>query len=123
MTPGIIYLVVPAMGAALFLALHRKMAQDRLPDAPVAALFTLFLCYGGWLLVWLTEAHWHWSAAASIGLGYLLIAAPIVQVIVAWQLTPVRGTSGYHRVAWLSSAAYPVLVLIWIGWVATRGIP
>jgi hypothetical protein len=107
--PAIIYIVVPALGLASFVQIRRQMRVAGVPEPPVAALFWLFVTYGGLLLVILTVAFWEWSGLASLGMAFLVLCAPVLLGVQAWRLRPRAGVSSYHRLAWLLSRGYVLL--------------
>ena len=111
----LIYLVVPAAGLQWFLWLCDDMREEKIEHPPVVPLFIIFATYGGLLLVILTAFFWYWSGMASLGLAYLLFLAPIIMLILAWQLYPERKASRFHRAAFVASVAYIGIVICFIG--------
>lgn len=112
MIPILIYLLVPLAGIVIFLLLRWTMLRSGVVRPPVAAFFTLFGAYGGWLVVVLTGVFWEWSGAASLGVASLVLVAPLVM---AWQARTIlreRRLSGYDRVAIVLMALYVPLCLV-----------
>ena len=73
-----IHLLIPVLGLVMFVLLIRFMHRTNVPDPPSVEYSGLFTIIGGWLLIVLTDLFWLWSGMASIGMGYLLIMAPII---------------------------------------------
>jgi uncharacterized membrane protein len=98
------------------------MNRMNTPDPPRMVLAILFLTYGGWLLVILTEAFWFWSGLASVGTLYLIAVAPVVLGVLAAQLYSKRTLSQFHKLAFVASAGYVVVPLMAIayGFVAAK---
>lgn len=109
----LIHLVVPGAGLAAYGRIVRRMQAEAVPHAPVASLFVIFACYGGWLLVLLTSLAWYWSGMASLGVGFLVVLAPFIMVALAFRLGREAHLSRYHRAAFHAAAAYvPVVVFV-----------
>lgn len=109
----LIHLIVPLAGVGLFLRLRRKMLLAKIEEPPVVLLFILFATYGGMIVAILTALFWHWSGMATLGLAYLLLAAPIVTLALAIPLYRRRRLSGYHAAAfWMSAGYVPCLFLL-----------
>lgn len=105
-----IHAVVPAAGVAVYIWLLRRMRAAGVPAPPDVALFMVFATYGGLLLVVLTASFLSWSGAASLGFGYLALAAPFVMAGTAFNLRERRTASPYHAATFLAAAGYvPVL--------------
>ena len=119
----LIHLVVPLAGVGLFLHLRRKMLDARIEEPPIILLFILFATYGGMIVAILTALFWYWSGMATLGLAYLLLAAPIVTLALAIALYRRRRLSGYHAAAfWLSAGYVPWLLLLGVARVLYSGL-
>lgn len=118
----LIYLAVPAAGAACYLRLCRRMRSLGVPDPPEGQLLLVFFNYGGWLLVLLTALFWHWSGMATAGIMYLLLVAPWLMAGVAVQTFPRRAFSAYHRAAFWAACIYvaAMCILVPAVWWAPR---
>lgn len=101
---------VPAVGVGTYLGLLRRIRAAGIDPPPTRRLFALFFSYGGWLLILLTGLLWFWSGIASLGMFYLVGAAPLVLVAVAVRTWPERSRSPYHRAIFWTAVAYPLLV-------------
>ena len=114
MIPALIYVLVPAVGLASFLQVCSHMRRSAVSQPPVAPWFWLYFSYGGLLLVILTAAFWKWSGMASLGVGYLILCAPILLAVQALRLRPQESLSSYHRIARRLSLGYVVVAGITI---------
>jgi fatty-acid desaturase len=63
-------------GVAAYILLARRWRSQGAPMSALLELFFVFFCYGGLLLVALTSFFGQWSGAASLGMFFLLLAAP-----------------------------------------------
>jgi hypothetical protein len=73
-------------------------------------LLIVFFVYGGCLMVALTLACWTWSGMASIGLAFLIFAAPIMMIFQAILMRKDFKKSKTHRWIFRLSIGYPFLV-------------
>jgi hypothetical protein len=87
------------------------MSQSKLQSPPIFPYFILFGVCGGWLMVLLTVLFWEWSGMASIGVFYLVVAAPLITALLAVSLHRRRSLSVYHRTAYGASLAYCGLLI------------
>jgi len=110
-TASLIYFITPLIGLICYLKINSQMKKEKIAEAPTIALFVIFITYGGFLLVILTEVFWKWSALASIGAFYLALVAPIVMGAIAVYYRKKRMTSKYHCWTFISSASYLAIVL------------
>lgn len=85
------------------------MKKQDIPNAPTAELFIIFSTYGGLLLVVLTTLFWLWSGMASLGVFYLILAAPIIMGIIAYRHRKTRTISKYHNWTYISGLLYFVI--------------
>jgi len=85
------------------------MRRSGIANPPGLPLFLVFVSYGGWLVVLLTELFWYWSGMASLGVAYLVFIAPVVMLILAYRLSSQRHLSLFHHWAFIASAVYIVL--------------
>jgi len=97
------------------------MSQMKIESPPFLAYFTLFFNFGGWLLVLLTAMFWEWSGMATLGFLYLMLVAPLVTAVAAYNLLGEWRLSGFHKVGFVANITYSALSLIllaaWIfGW-------
>jgi uncharacterized membrane protein len=108
LTAIIIYLVIPAFGVLLFLQLVKQIKKNKISDAPLIPLFILFATYGGLLMIILTSVVFplQWSGAASLGIFYLVLVAPILLGIIAIRFTKKKIISKYHHWVFRASALY-----------------
>jgi hypothetical protein len=105
----IIHLLVPLAGLIFFMALLKKMKTAKTAKETVVALFIIFATYGGLLLLTLTTLFWKWSAMASLGTFYLIIAAPIVMTIIAYRHRRIRKIGNYYKWAFNAAMYYFVI--------------
>lgn len=75
-------------------------------NPPVAEIFLLFFTYGGLLMVAYTTLFWEWSGAASLGVFYLLLGAPIVTLVIALRQFKKRSISKYHKWSYYLALLY-----------------
>ena len=120
----LIHLVVPLAGIGLFLTLRRRMLDARIEEPPVVLFFILFATYGALLVLILTALFWKWSGMATLGLAYLILAAPILTLGLAVALYRRRRISGYHTGAfWMSVSYVPCLLLLYAARIVYYGLP
>jgi len=112
LTAVAIYLLVPFAGFAVFCWLCLRMRLAGIPDPPFVSYFILFATFGGWLVVALTALFWEWSGMASLGVFYLVFAAPCITGVLAWRLRQRRPLSAFHRGAFFTSAIYSGLIVV-----------
>ena len=121
-----IHLLVPLAGLTVFCWLCFRMSRAGIPEPPFIAYFILFATLGGWVLIALTALFWEWSGMATLGLFYLVLAAPFVTAVLAWRLRSRRGLSAFHKGAFLASAVYSSFIvaldIVWLGILLTRHI-
>jgi len=123
MIPIVLYGVVPLVGLVSFLALFTHMRAGAVPRAPVLEFFFLHVAYGGALLVLLTDRFWKWSGLASVGVAFLLFAAPPLALFQAWMLRRSQRLSPYHRTAAALSWIFPIAaagVVLWAVKISAR---
>jgi hypothetical protein len=115
-TFGIIHLVVPLIGLFFFFRLKWNMKKEKIQNPPVIELLSIFVTYGGLIMVVLTTLFWQWSGAASLGMFYLVLGAPIVMGAIAYGLYRIKEESKYHKwiynLALLYYAIAPITILI-----------
>jgi hypothetical protein len=99
----IIHLVAILSGLLLFVRLNKQMQREAIIDAPTAALFMIFISYGGLLMLVLTSLFWEWSPMASLGTLYLAMGAPLVMGAIAYRHKNTKNLSKYH--SWTYRAA------------------
>lgn len=75
-------------------------------------MFILLLTFGGWLEVLLTAWLWEWSGLASVGVLYLVLIAPVITALMAWQLRPTLMLSAFHKLAFFVSGAYTCVIVV-----------
>jgi hypothetical protein len=107
--------VVPLLGVVVFILLCRRMQRTQVQSPPFFSYFILFVTFGGWLMVFLTDLFWKWSGMASLGVFYLLFVAPLITAGAALNLRNRRALSGFHRSAYIASIAYSGLMLMALG--------
>ena len=105
-TAALIYIALPLAGLCWFILLCRNMHRNRVPDPPVLPLLILICSYGGLLMMLLTALFWEWSGMATLGLGYLVIVAPVLMGVAAYQLKPRQAVSPIYRRMYRSALAY-----------------
>jgi hypothetical protein len=108
-------LLAPLLGVLVYVLLCRRMQRANIQSPPGVQYALLFLTYGGWLLVLLTSLFWEWSGMASLGVFYLVLAAPFIMAGAAFSLRRSYGLSVFHRVAFISSIVYSALAVIALG--------
>jgi hypothetical protein len=67
------------------------------------------------LLVILTVLFWVWSGAASLGVGYLVVIAPLLLIGIALRTRRERKLSVHHRFTFWTAALYPAGVAVLLG--------
>ncbi len=105
-----IHLLVPAACVAAYLMLCRRLLAAGASRMFLAQLFLLFVCYGGVLLGLLTSLFWYWSGMASVGVFFLMLAAPVLLFPVLLSLWQQKSPSPAHRVAFRACVGYYVLL-------------
>lgn len=105
-TALIIHIILPLAGLLWYLRLIKLMKSENIPAVPIIELFLIFSTYGGLLLVSLTTLFWLWSAMASLGTFYLILAAPIIMGFIAYRHRHTRTISKYHNWTYLSALYY-----------------
>jgi hypothetical protein len=105
-------LLVPLLGLIVFVLLCRWMNRANIQSPPYVQYAFLFLSYGGWLMVLLTSLFWEWSGMASLGVFYLVLAAPFVMAGAALSLRRSYVMSVFHRVAFIASITYCGLAVV-----------
>jgi len=79
---------------------------------PIFAIFTIFITYGGFLIVALTTFFMEWSGAASLGTFYLIFGAPIAMSFIAYKNYKYRQISKYHKLTYSLALFYFVLATL-----------
>ena len=102
----IIHFILPVVGLLGWLYLIKKMKSTYIPESPIIETFIAFATYGGLILVVLTELFWEWSGMASIGVFYLIFAAPIIMIIISYRNYKKRAVSDYHFYTYISGLLY-----------------
>jgi hypothetical protein len=102
---------VPLAGLKVFLSLRGRMLERQIERPPIVPLFIIFATYGGLLMVVLTVLFWRWSGMASLGVFYLVLAAPIAMTVLAVMLFRQRRLSPYHFGSFIASGIYPCVVV------------
>ena len=110
-----IHLIVPLIGIYYFIQIIKRMKIEQLKNPPFKELFLIFATYGGLLLVALTTLFWKWSGMASLGIIYLILLAPIIMGIIAFQNSKKQENSIYHKWVYKSSLLYFLIAPIIIG--------
>lgn len=105
-TAILIHLIIPGAGLFIYWILYKKIEKEQIYNPPIKELFLIFATYGGLLLVLLTSLFWMWSGAASLGVFYLVLVAPILMAIIAIRTKNNRNISRYHRWAFTASVLY-----------------
>lgn len=113
-----IHLIIPLAGLLLYFLLVLKMRREKVANPPEIDFLILFATYGGMLLTILTSFFWIWSGMASLGLFYLIFAAPIILGIIAYRNFKKRKILKYHLWAYRKALLYyvhmPIALLIGI---------
>ena len=107
-----IHFVIPFIGLLFFLKLERQMRRENIQNRPTIELFIIFATYGGLVLVILTDLFWYWSGMASLGVFYLILAAPIVMGVIAYRNRHTKTISKYHKWTYLLGLAYTIIMPI-----------
>lgn len=107
-----IHLLIPAAGLVAYLVLCRRLLAVRASRVFPAQIFLLFVCYGGVVLVLLTSLFWQWSGMASLGVFFLLLAAPVLLFPVLLSLWKQKNQSSAHRAAFRACAGYYILLVV-----------
>jgi membrane protein insertase Oxa1/YidC/SpoIIIJ len=111
-----IHLLVPLAGLAGYLRLLAKLRKQNLVSTLGIYFLIIFVTYGGLLMVVLTAFFWRWSGMASLGTFYLLLPAPVLMGVTAYNNSKLKSLSRYHRLAFQSGlfyfAIFPLVILI-----------
>jgi len=107
-----IHLFVPLAGVAGYCAIVRRMLREYVERPPWGELLCLFFTYGGWLMMLLTVTFWRLSGAALVGLGYLVLVAPLIMGAIVLRLADRRMWSRYHEAAYTASLVYLPFVVV-----------
>ena len=111
-----IHVLVPLAGLAIYLRLLAKLRKQNLVSTLGIYFLIIFITYGGLLMVVLTGFFWRWSGMASLGLFYLLLPAPVLMAVTAYNNNKLNSLSRYHWLAFRSGLFYfailPVVILI-----------
>ena len=108
----IILFIVPLLGLLFFLRLRKRILNMKIIHPPILAIFTIFITYGGLLLVALTTFFMEWSGAASLGTFYLIFGAPIAMSFIAYKNYKYRQISKYHKLTYSLALFYFVLATL-----------
>lgn len=108
----ITYLLLPLVSLLAFLWLKRKMKKEKILNSPVLPLFIIFATYGGILLLLITAYLLEWSGMASLGVFYLLFIAPILMVVIVFNMYKIKQLSFYHKGAYLAGILYFIVAPI-----------
>lgn len=82
--PISIYILVPILGLVLFLYTNKNLKPEEKKELYTLKLLIVFGCLGGLVLLLLTALFWKWSGLASIGSVFLILAAPILMALIAY---------------------------------------
>lgn len=111
-----IHLVLPLSGLLVYFRLLAKLRNHNLVSTLGIYFLIIFVTYGGLLMVVLTAFFWQWSGMASLGTFYLLLPAPVLMGITAYNNNKLKSLSRYHRLAFQLGlfyfAIFPAVVLI-----------
>lgn len=108
----LVYIVTPAAGLIAFLLLIRRIRRGTSDKVLELSYFLLFFALGGWLLIALTAEFLDWSGMASLGMFYLVLAAPFLSTVAAWKLRNQRGRSHFHLFAFWGHVALTTTILV-----------
>ena len=111
-TAVLIHLLVPVVGLVAYVILCKRLLVTGASPIFLAQLFLLFVCYGGVLLVLLTNLFWYWSGMASLGILFLISVAPVLLFPVLLSLWKQKNHSVLNRVAFRACAGYYVLLAV-----------
>jgi len=104
-----IHLILPLAELLYFYKIKRQIQRENIVNAPTFELFIIFATYGGLLFVTLTTFFWQWSGLASLGIFYLILAAPIVMAIIAIRQRRIKLNSKYHNWTFKSALFYFII--------------
>jgi hypothetical protein len=111
-----IHLLVPLAGLLVYFRLLARLKKQNLVSTLGIYFLIIFVTYGGLLMVVLTAFFWRWSGMASLGTFYLLLPAPVLMGITAYNNNKLNSLSRYHRLAFQLGVFYfvifPVVILI-----------
>ena len=108
------FLGVPFLGVVVYALLCLRMYRLKVESPPYRSYFLLFAFYGASLMGALLVAIHpkQWSGMHSLGGFFLIFIAPIVTLVMMWNLRKRRAISPFHRYAYLASAAYSLLMAL-----------
>ncbi len=110
-----IHLILPLIGLIIYLRLLAKLKKENLAKLGID-FFILFITYGGLLMSLLTALFWKYSGMAALGAFYLIILAPILMGIIAYNNHKVTSVSKYHKLAFQAALYYltiiPVMLVV-----------
>lgn len=108
----LIHLVIPLMGLFFFLKISLQMNKEKIANAPLTSLFIIFVTYLILLLVTLTSILQTSYEMTTLGAFYLILAAPILMGLIAFNYQKKKGISKYHNWTFISSACFFVIAPI-----------
>lgn len=102
-TPYIIYILIPLLGVLLFYQLKNRIAQKRIPNPPLLAIFLQFACYGNVLILVLSVFFWYWSGILILNLIVSIYIAPIMMLfLLIYYAGSFKISQGHRLVIYLS---------------------
>ncbi len=117
----LIHIIVPIAGLQTFLWVRDRMQEEEIVRPPIIPLIIICATYVGLLMFILTTFLWYASGLASLGMFYLIFAAPILMIIISCQLYSERKLSRYHRAVFVAGVSYigilmclGVALFIWV---------
>jgi hypothetical protein len=109
-TALLIHLLVPLAGIIVYVRLCRRLSAQGESPVVLLLLFLLFFCWGGVLLVALTELFWYWSGMASLGTFFLLLISPFIVLPATIGVRHLTRDPAVAEGAWLSCLLYYLLL-------------
>ena len=110
--PILIYILVPTLGLALFLFTNKTLKPDEKKEFFSFKLLIVFGCLGGLTLLLLTSLFWKWSGLATLGSIFLILIAPILLAIIAFDSFKKRKNKAEKTVFNLSISYFIFLPLV-----------
>ncbi|HMI01681.1 MAG TPA: hypothetical protein VK541_04320 [Pedobacter sp.] len=104
-----IHVLVPLAGLAIYLRLLAKLRKQNLVSTLGIYFLIIFITYGGLLMVVLTGFFWRWSGMASLGMFYLMLPAPVLMAVTAYNNNKLKSVSKYHFLAFRAGLLYFVI--------------
>lgn len=112
--PISIYILTPIIGLVLFLFTNKILKPNEKKELYTLKLLIAFVNIGGLTLLLLTTLFWKWSGLASLGTAYLILIAPILMAVIAFDSFKKRKNQAENKLFKLSVSYFIFLPLIFL---------